>query len=126
MQHRVLVVDDDREIRETLVAVLEDLGVNAVSAGNGQEALERLREGAAHPCMIFLDLMMPVMDGRGFREAQLNSPALREIPVVILSAYRDVDAIATGLGVERVLRKPLNLNDLRSSVEAYCGPVAEA
>jgi len=126
MQHQVLVVEDDLEIRETLIEVLEDFGVQALSASNGQEALDALREAPRPPCLIFLDLMMPVMDGLAFREAQLKYPELREIPVVILSAYADLEEISAKMGVQRVLHKPLRLHDLRRSVEAYCGPLAQA
>jgi CheY-like chemotaxis protein len=120
MRHTVLVVDDDREIRETLVEVLEDEGVNAHPAANGREALDALRDGGVKPCLILLDLMMPVMDGRAFRELQLDTPELRDIPVVILSAYRDVEQMARGLKVETVLTKPVRLQDVRASVERYC------
>jgi len=126
MPHRVLVVEDDLEIRETLVEVLEDFGVHALSACNGQEALETLRDATRRPCLILLDLMMPVMDGRAFREAQLKYPELREIPVVLLSAYADLEAISVKMGVKRVIHKPLRLHDLRSSVEEFCGPLAQA
>ena len=71
---RVLVVEDDLEIRESLMDVLEDAGFEAVGAGNGLEALDQLRGPGPQPCLIFLDLMMPRMDGRAFRQEQLAPP----------------------------------------------------
>ena len=126
MQHQVLVVEDDVEIRETLIEVLADIGVGTLEASNGEEALEALRRSAQLPCLIFLDMMMPIMDGRAFREAQLNQPALKDIPVVILSAYRDVESMVENLNVARVLRKPVRLNEVRSSVEQFCLSEAQA
>ena len=68
-EHRVLVIDDDWAIRETVGEVLHDAGYQVVCASNGREALDYLRQGPV-PCMILLDLMMPVMDGHQFREHQ--------------------------------------------------------
>jgi len=119
MSHVVLVVDDDRDIRDSLVEVLEDHGYLAVGACNGREALDVLRDSAAPPCLILLDLMMPVMDGRGFREEQLKNPAWTEIPVIVISAYGDVDAQARALAADH-LRKPLGMRPLIDAVRRHC------
>jgi len=87
----ILVVDDDRDIRDSLVEVLGEHGYPVIGAGNGVEALEILRTSAPPPSLILLDLMMPVMDGREFRERQLENPALADIPVIVISAYNDVE-----------------------------------
>jgi CheY-like chemotaxis protein len=122
MTHLVLVVDDDRDIRDSLVEVLEDQGYRAAGAANGLEALELMRTGATLPCVILLDLMMPIMDGRGFREAQLENPDWTQIPVIAISAYDDVDAQARALAVEH-LRKPLAIRPLLEAVRRHCpGP----
>ena len=119
MSRFVLVVDDDRDIRDSLVEALEDHGHRAVGAANGREALDVLRTSAEPPCLILLDLMMPVMDGREFREQQVQSPALADIPVIVISAYNDVGEQARALGVDH-LRKPLAMRGLLDAVRRYC------
>jgi CheY-like chemotaxis protein len=83
---RVLIVDDDREIREVLGELLRDEGFSVEAAWNGETALARLRAGF-QPDVIVLDLMMPVMDGLTFRALQRSQPALADIPIVGLTAY---------------------------------------
>jgi CheY-like chemotaxis protein len=119
MKPLVLVVDDDRDIRDSLIEVLEEHGHPAVGAGNGLEALEVLRTRPA-PCLILLDLMMPVMDGRQFRDEQLKHPAWAAIPVLVISAYGDVDAQARELALPH-LRKPLGMRTLMAAVVQRCG-----
>ncbi len=115
----ILVVDDDRDIRDTLVELLVDRGFPAIGAGNGVEALEILRTSATPPSLILLDLMMPVMDGRGFRERQLENPAWTAIPVIVISAYGDADQQARALALDH-LRKPLAMRPLMDAVRRHC------
>lgn len=119
MEHLILVVDDDRDIRDSLIEMLEDHGYRAAGAANGVEALAALRTTANRPCLILLDLMMPMMDGQGFREEQLKNPAWADIPVVVISAYSDVEAQARTLAVE-YMRKPLGLRPLIETVRRHC------
>jgi CheY-like chemotaxis protein len=116
----VLVVDDDADIRETILAVLERHGFLAMAAADGAEALDRLRAGAT-PRLILLDLMMPRMTGEEFRAAQLAEPSLAKIPVVVLSGARGVDDLARRIGTE-VLPKPFELSSLLKMVRRYCAP----
>lgn len=103
-----------------MVDVLNDYGYDAVGATNGREALARLRASAALPCLILLDLMMPVMDGRGFREAQLLDHELAKIPVVVVSAYGNSAKHAEELGAVAHLDKPLKLATLLQLIERFC------
>jgi CheY-like chemotaxis protein len=119
MSHVVLVVDDDRDIRDTLIEMLEDQGHRATGAANGREALAVLEASPQPPCLILLDLMMPVMDGRGFREEQLKHPAWAQIPVIVISAYSDAQAQARALELE-CLRKPLGMRPLIDAVRRHC------
>src|SRR5437588_809924 len=80
----ILLVEDDTEIREEMAALLESEGYVVAQARNGQDALDQLKEMPA-PCLILLDLMMPVMNGWDFRERQLADPSLKEIPTIIVS-----------------------------------------
>ena len=121
MDHRVLVVEDDPTIREVLVEVLGEHGYSAVGASNGREALDTLAASSDRPCVILLDLMMPVMDGRSFREQQLQSPDLSDIPVIVISAHLDHTA-TNDLNAAAYLRKPVKLAEVLRSVRTYCDP----
>jgi CheY-like chemotaxis protein len=121
--HVVLVVEDDPDIRATLCEALEDNGYSAVGAANGAEALEYLRGGAEPPCLILLDLMMPVMDGQTFRTEQRADPQLANIPVVVISAYRDVERQANDLAAG-FLQKPVRLETLLETARKHCDAAA--
>jgi len=113
----VLIIDDDDAVRESLADALEDAEYSPISAANGQEALEYLQQGG-RPCVILLDLMMPIMDGWEFRAAQLADPALGPIPVIVLSAVNEIGRVAAGA----VLRKPVQLTTLLEAVQRFCAP----
>jgi CheY-like chemotaxis protein len=119
MSGYILVVDDDRDIRDSLVELLTEQGFPAIGAGNGVEALEILRTSGSPPSLILLDLMMPVMDGREFRERQLENPGWTGIPVIVISAYNDVDQQARALALDH-LRKPLAMRPLMDAVRRHC------
>jgi CheY-like chemotaxis protein len=114
----VLVVDDDDELRETVCEILEDEGYKAARARNGAEGLDLLR-GTLKPSLILLDLMMPIMNGWQFREAQLRDPRLQHIAVVVMTASRNLDD--NPVEADEVLFKPLNLEALVATVQRYCG-----
>jgi CheY-like chemotaxis protein len=120
MSHTVLVVEDDVDIRQALVEILEDHGFGALSARDGAEALSILSHATELPCVILLDLMMPVMDGATFRQVQRQDPRLASIPVVVLSAYRDVDRHAAPLDAVSVLRKPPSVRELVTVLRTHC------
>lgn len=117
MNKVVLVVDDDQDIRESLCDLLEEEGHRAIGVSNGEEALKTLRSGH-RPCIILLDIMMPVMDGRTFRAEQLEDPGLSAIPVAVITAGGK-DA-ANGLGAQAVLLKPLRIEDVLEVVVRFC------
>jgi signal transduction histidine kinase len=106
---RVLLVEDDADIRDVLTQMLSDEGVQVSSANNGREALTTLQRGVP-PDVIVLDLMMPVMDGWQFRLEQKKDPTLASIPVVAMSA--DASAKAEAIDVDAYVRKPLEFNNL--------------
>jgi CheY-like chemotaxis protein len=118
--HRIFVVEDEEMIRESIVEFLDEQGYEAVGAADGREALAKLAASEPQPCLILLDLMMPVMDGREFREHQLQTPAIAEIPVIVFSAYRDVARTAGDLNAAGHLEKPLKLTDLLRTIQRHC------
>jgi CheY-like chemotaxis protein len=87
----ILLVEDDRAIREALTDGLQAEGFDVVTASNGLEALRWLRGGTARPSVVLLDIMMPVMDGYGFLAERRKDPALSSIPVAIVTAGQGVD-----------------------------------
>jgi CheY-like chemotaxis protein len=123
--HTVLVVDDDADIRDTIVDLLQDHGYRAIPAQNGANALEVLQSVDQPPCLILLDLMMPVMDGATFRTEQLKNPQWATIPVVLMSAYRDVADQASSLAVDH-LAKPLGADRLIATTRRYCSLEADS
>jgi CheY-like chemotaxis protein len=116
---RVLVVDDDADIRDTLVMVLGSRGYTVSVAADGAEALERLRAMSPPPCLVLLDLMMPGMNGFEVWQA-MESSGLTAIPVVALTgAGPAVTARAQELRLE-VLHKPIGLAQLLQAVARFC------
>jgi two-component system response regulator MprA len=121
VNHTVLIVDDDTDIRDTIRLVLEHKGYRAMAASNGEEALRLL--GAGDPVdLILLDMMMPVMDGWGFRNSQPDGPAFVTIPVVVLTGDGRASSKAAAIGAAGYLRKPLDLDDLLETVARHCSP----
>lgn len=118
----ILVVEDDRDIRESVEDVLRTEGYEVFAAANGKEAISILRE-IEHPTLILLDMMMPVMSGWEFLEAQKSSAQFANLPVVVVSAQADESALISKRGdiqAEGLLRKPIQLENLLSVVETYC------
>ncbi|ATB26819.1 response regulator [Melittangium boletus] len=110
----VLVVDDDPDILEALSEILEAEGFEIRRARNGKEALERLEPDP--PRLILLDLMMPVMDGWEFAQRMRQKSSVAHIPIIVLSADRNVGSKASDIGAVGHLAKPFELTDLLKMV----------
>jgi CheY-like chemotaxis protein len=107
----VLVIEDDVGIRDCVVDLLSDEGFAPVAATNGSEALRLLRDAHVAPAFILLDLMMPVMSGWQFREAQLADDSIASIPVIVMSA---VDS--KGISADGLVHKPFSCDDLMQMI----------
>jgi CheY-like chemotaxis protein len=118
----VLIVDDDPDIRRLLGFVLKAAGRRVLTAANGQEALTVLRSAPDNPCVILLDLMMPVMSGPEFRAAQLADPELSHIPVIVFSALGEVVEQARALGALAYMRKPFVPDKVVELLTCHCAP----
>jgi len=112
----VLVVDDDADVREMLRIALRAEGYEVACVANGREALHHLRSHA-ETCVILLDLMLPVMDGTHFRAVQLHDRSLAWIPMILLSGAPDNDRRARELGARRLVRKPLDLDEVKEALK---------
>jgi CheY-like chemotaxis protein len=116
---RLLLVEDNDLTRELFTFVLEGRGYTVAGAPNGLEALGLILDGYTPDCIV-LDLRMPVMDGRQFRQRQLDEPALADIPVLLLSGERSLPREAAELGADGYLQKPVAPDDLLAALRA-CG-----
>jgi CheY-like chemotaxis protein len=113
----VLLVDDDLDLREAAAEALEDAGYRVVRADDGRRALDEMTRGGLRPDLILLDMMMPNLDGWGFRVAQKQLPAIAGIPVVALTAYALTEDERDQLDAAAILRKPVALEELMQAVE---------
>lgn len=114
MQHTVLVVDDDQDIRDSLRALLEDEGYRVRTACDGAEAVAAMHEEP--PCFVILDLMMPVMDGWEVAGRMHDEAELASIPVCVVTAtpeWAPADAAC-------VMRKPVDIPSLLALVHERC------
>ena len=100
----VFIIEDDVATRDALVFILKSEGYRVSSAGDGQEALQRLR-GATPPDLILLDLMLPGMNSGELRAELQRDPALAPVPVVVLSAASDLRAKVANLQAADYLEK---------------------
>jgi CheY-like chemotaxis protein len=116
----VMIVEDDRDVRETLAEILADHSYDTLLASNGQEALSRLRTATEKPSVILLDIMMPVMNGWEFRALQKTDSTLSGIPVVVITAHADASRAAAEMEAAGFLRKPVKLESLIASVARFC------
>lgn len=108
----VLVVDDERDIREAMTEALAHAGFQVIAARDGEEALRKLR--AFHPSVVLLDLTMPRMNGWQFREAQRADPdpEVAGVPVIVVTAL----GRPTGVDAEETIQKPFGVDELLRAV----------
>jgi CheY-like chemotaxis protein len=116
---RVLVVDDDNAIRETLRAILEDEGYPVTTARDGREALEHLTT-VPPPGLCIVDLVMPVMNGWELCAALARHPPLARLPVLLVSAISHLDPPPVGLETVHLMKKPIGFDRLLELVGRYC------
>lgn len=115
---RILIAEDERDIRELIVFTLREVaGFDVYEAVNGIDALEKVSQ--VMPDLVLMDVRMPKMNGYDACEQMKNNPALRDIPVVFLSAKGQESEIKTGLkmGAEAYILKPFSPDQLISQVE---------
>ena len=115
---RVLVVEDNDDLRGLLRDVLDDAGFEVEAVANGAEALEIVHDW--QPAAIVLDLMMPVMDGAAFLRERRQVPGLASVPALVLTAHPYHHRLLDGLSPTAVLRKPYDVDELIAAVQALC------
>jgi CheY-like chemotaxis protein len=117
-RNSVLVLEDDRDVAQTIGELIEDQGYHAICVDNGREALAVLEH--ERPCLMLIDVFMPVMNGIEFLRVVRARPSLADIPRVIMTAAND-----QMIGVKEdvsVLYKPVDFDALKRLLEKYCQP----
>jgi len=122
-QPRILIVEDNADLRAVLVDALSDADYEICEASNGMEALTLAESWL--PDAILLDLMMPDMDGAEFLRARRERPFLARVPVMVLTAHPFHHRLLDGLGPTVVVRKPYNLDELLDAVATMCAGTSD-
>lgn len=113
----ILIVEDDPILSESIAELLSDAGYAVAAAHNGADALQYLQTNPA-PQLILLDLMMPVLDGFGFRRAQLRDRVLSRIPVIVLSAIWRNEQVYS-IGAADWFSKPADIDALLQAIDRF-------
>jgi CheY-like chemotaxis protein len=117
---KIFIVEDDQVIRETFEIALKHAGYGVESFANGQEAIERLHK-APEPCLVLLDMMMPVMNGVEFMEHFHKLPAtILPIPVFLVSGTSSDKDESKKMGCSGFMKKPVGLDELLLIVKHFC------
>jgi len=117
---KILVIDDDKDIRVVISEILDQSGYEVFTAGSGQQGLDLAVQMI--PNLIILDIMMPGMDGWTVLTKLQNKPALADVPVIILSGASGLE-MAMSLGAAAVLFKPIDANQLTAEIAAQLAPL---
>ncbi len=123
---RVLIADDDLEMRRLVRRALAPLGVDIIEAHNGEEALEQLI--VEQPDAMVLDVMMPVLSGWEILKYLREKPTLSHIKVLMLTGVgKTVNALTAPLyGADAYLDKPFDLDEVRSVVSGFVADIEAA
>lgn len=113
---RILVVEDDDAIRESIVELMTEEGFEVSSARNGSLGIAFLEQARVLPDLILLDLMMPVMDGFEFCVQKNHEPRWATIPTMVMSADGHVAEKKIKTGATAYIKKPLDIDDLIAHV----------
>jgi DNA-binding response OmpR family regulator len=115
-QAKILIVDDEQDIVNTVQYRLKSCDFNVITAGDGKEGLEKVIN--EKPDLVLLDINMPIMDGHEMLERLRSNPDTKSIPVIMLTAYSDRRDIskAADLGIEHYVTKPFDFADLMDKI----------
>ena len=116
------VVEDQTDLRESICEELERSGYATIGAPHGKEALSLLRKRSAHPALILLDLLMPEKDGWEVVAEVKKDAALREVPIVLMSAVPPSGTSLHAQGVAAALAKPFTMEELLFVVTRFVKP----
>lgn len=121
---KVMVIDDSKTIRRTAESLLKKAGCEVITASDGFEALAKITE--SKPNIIFVDILMPRLDGYQTCALIKNNSIFRETPVIMLSSKDSIFDRARGriVGSEQYLTKPFTKEDLLGAIKQHVGKAA--
>jgi CheY-like chemotaxis protein len=120
MPNEILIIEDNEDLRKVSCEILEMSGYTVRAAGNGQEALNLLREGL-RPAVFVLDLGLPDIGPEEFYQQFRVIPGAEDIPLVLASGRGDLDSWAIRFGADRTMHKPYDFDALLDLAAEYCG-----
>lgn len=124
MARRILLIEDEKDIRDSLTEAIESEGYTAISVPNGRDAIsmyvQDVPKEAELPDLILLDYVMPHMNGAGFLQRARKSHRLAKVPIILMTADAKAAQKATKYGADGHLHKPLELDELFSAIEKHC------
>jgi CheY-like chemotaxis protein len=112
----ILTVDDDPVVQELVQRTLRKNGYETISATNGEDALELLKNNK--PDLILLDVQMPKMDGYAFIIDKSKVPELEKIPIIVLTSFKETEPLFKRHGVKAYLLKPIDINEMLGKIQA--------
>lgn len=115
----ILLIDDDDDSRDGLAIVLSANGFVVEAVANGQTAVAKLSAGLC-PSIILMDLLMPGISAMELRRQQLLNPAVRAVPVIVLSGAEDIERQAAALSAAAYVTKPVELDRLLAVIREHC------
>jgi len=115
MCRRVLLIEDEEHVRETLQLLLTNAGYLVTASANGKNIFDLIEE--FNPSLILLDILLDEMDGREICKAVKSTPSTASIPIIILSAVQDIYNSIIDFGANDVIAKPFDERTLLNRIE---------
>lgn len=118
---KILTVDDDEDIRNTLSEMLQEEGYDTVWAKNGQVALDYLKASPDNelPDLVLLDYMMPIMNGQDFYNEKSKLDRLKDIPVVMMTANGNLQNVMDRVETGGYMSKPMDIETVVKMVKHF-------
>jgi CheY-like chemotaxis protein len=111
----ILTVDDDPVVQELVRRTLEKNGYETIAASNGEDALALLE--SRKPDLILLDVQMPKMDGYAFIIDKSKVPELAQIPIIVMTSFKETEPLFKRHGVKAYILKPIDINQMMAKVK---------
>lgn len=119
MKQKIFIVEDDADVRESLIMLLEAEGYDVQSAEDGLDAFNQLSAMPTLPHLIILDWMMPRMDGAQFYNKKKDFPNMEQIPLILLTADGRVQEKSALINASVGLAKPIEVETLLSAIQRF-------
>lgn len=113
----ILIVDDELPLARMLAVMVQEMGYAALTAANGEAAMEILAHATRQPALVISDVMMPRMDGLTLARTLHDDPSLKAIPIILMSA---VDQPKARVASDHFIIKPFDLDELADLIELHC------